>query len=75
MLVSDDEEYRNQNDEVRDNNFIIPTGTGVPVKIPIPFEVGILFKTIPERVLDASVGDTSSRETAREYPACGDQHL
>ena len=62
MLVSDDEEYRNQNDEVRDNNFIIPTGTGVPVKIPIPFEVGILFKTIPERVLDASVGDTSSRE-------------
>jgi hypothetical protein len=62
MLVSDDEEYRNQNDEVRDNNFIIPTGTGVPVKIPIPFEVGILFKTIPERVLDASVGETSSRE-------------
>ena len=65
MLVSDDEQYKNQSDEVKDLNFIIPTASGTPVKLPIPFEVGLLFKTLPERILDATVGDTSTRE-ARE---------
>ena len=49
-------------DRIKDNNFIIPTASGTPVKLPIPFEVGILFKTIPERIIDASVGETSTRE-------------
>jgi len=62
MLVSDDDQYKNQSDEIKDNNFIIPTASGTPVKLPIPFEVGILFKTIPERIIDASVGETSTRE-------------
>jgi hypothetical protein len=62
-LVSDDDEYKLQSDEVRDNNWIIPTGTGYPVKIPIPFEVGLVFKTIPERAIDAAYGEsTDSRE-------------
>jgi|DEB0MinimDraft_10_1074344.scaffolds.fasta_scaffold00086_22 hypothetical protein len=62
-LVSDDDEYKLQSDEVRDNNWIIPTGTGYPIKIPIPFEVGLVFKTIPERAIDAAYGEsTDSRE-------------
>ena len=58
-LVSDDDEYKLQSDEVRDNNWIIPTGTGYPVKIPIPFEVGLVFKTIPERAIDAAYGEST----------------
>ena len=58
-LVSDDDEYKLQSDEVRDNNWIIPTGTGYPIKIPIPFEVGLLFKTIPERAIDAAYGEST----------------
>ena len=62
-LVSDDDEYKLQSDEVRDNNWIIPTGTGYPIKIPIPFEVGLVFKTIPERAIDAAYGEsTDARE-------------
>jgi len=65
-LVSDDDEYKLQSDEVRDNNWIIPTGTGYPIKIPIPFEVGLIFKTIPERAIDAAYGEaTDAREMAQ----------
>lgn len=64
-LVSDDDQYKEQSEEIRDNNWIIPTASGVPVKIPIPFEVGLVFKTIPETILAATIGDKSSKE-ARE---------
>lgn len=62
VLVSDDEQYKEQPDEVRENNWLIPTAMGVPVTLPIPFEVGLLFKTIPEVILDRSIGDRSDRE-------------
>jgi len=58
-LVSDDEEYKNANPEVVDNYYILPVKNGDPAKgekglairIPIPFEVGLLFKTLPERMM------------------------
>ena len=60
-LVHDDEEYINQNPEVKDNYWIIPSSwipgyDGPPIKIPIPFEVGYLFKTIPERLMALFLG-------------------
>jgi len=49
--VSGDPDYEKQEEETKDNNWIIPRGEGkTPIKIPIPFEVGTLFKTIPERI-------------------------
>ena len=57
MMVSDDEEYQNLRREVRDDNWIIPLPDGIPaLKIPIPFEVGMLFKTFPERFIDEFMG-------------------
>jgi len=58
--VSDDELYKNENPEVKDNYYILPIKKadlankepGFAVKIPIPFEVGVLFKTIPERIFE-----------------------
>jgi hypothetical protein len=55
MLVADDEEYENQPQEVKDNNVIVPSKyipgyDGPPIKIPKPFEIGLLFATIPERM-------------------------
>ena len=60
-LVHDDEEYINQNPEIKDNYWIIPSSwipgyDGPPIKIPIPFEVGYLFKTIPERLMALFLG-------------------
>jgi hypothetical protein len=57
MMVSDDEEYQNLRREVRDDNWIIPLADGIPaLKIPIPFEVGMIFKTFPERFIDEFMG-------------------
>lgn len=57
MMVSDSDEYKNLKREVRDDNWVIPIGDGNAVKIPIPFEVGMLFKAIPERLFDMTLGD------------------
>lgn len=55
MLVRDEDWYKNLRDEVKDDYWIVPVGDGVGARLPVPFEVGLLFKTIPEmfmRVLD-----------------------
>ena len=58
LLVSDTEEYEAVSREVRDDNWIIPMPFGLPaIKIPIPFEVGMLFKAVPERLIDMAMGE------------------
>lgn len=61
-LVSDDDEWKNATMETRDDHWIIPTGTGVSVKIPIPFELGFLFKTMPERLFALGAEQDTSRD-------------
>jgi hypothetical protein len=58
LAVSDDDEYKKQEAETKDNYWIIP---GV-AKIPAPFEVGVLFKTIPERILAYSLKDDTGQD-------------
>lgn len=67
-MVSDDDEYKNANPEVLDNYYIFPTGMGFAVRIPIPFEVGLLFKTLPERIMRLSDGTDTFRD-ARQSAA------
>lgn len=59
FMVSDDEEYKNQEQETRDNNWIIPS---IGARIPIPFEVGVLFKVIPERIVAYTFGDDTGQD-------------
>ena len=67
MMVSDTDEYKNLKREVRDDNWVFPIGSGHAVKIPIPFEVGMLFKAIPERVFDMTMGDDAfTRKSVNE---------
>ena len=67
MMVSDTDEYKNLKREVRDDNWVMPIGDGHAVKIPIPFEVGMLFKAIPERVFDMTLGeDAFTRKSVDE---------
>lgn len=62
LLVSDEDWYNEQDDYVRELNWLVPTESGVPMRIPIPFEVGLVFKTIPEAILARTYGDQSDRE-------------
>jgi hypothetical protein len=59
FMVSDDEEYKKQEQETKDNNWIFP---GLGFRIPIPFEVGVLFKTIPERIAAYTFGDDTGQD-------------
>jgi len=44
----DDEEYNEMDLRTRDSNWILPGG----VKLPVPSELGALFKVVPERVVE-----------------------
>jgi hypothetical protein len=60
LAVADDEEYKKQEQETKDNNWIIPA---LGIRIPIPFEVGVLFKVLPERITAL----LSGRDTAKDF--------
>ena len=61
FLVSDDEEYKKQEQETKDNNWLFP---GLGFRIPTPFEVGFLFKTVPERIAAFAFGDDTGQDFA-----------
>jgi hypothetical protein len=60
-MTHDDDEYKAQEQETRDNNWLIPS---LGIKLPIPFEVGVLFKVIPERIMEYSFGDDTGQDFA-----------
>ena len=63
--IAGDPDYEKQEEEVKDNNWIIPLGKDrAPLKIPIPFEVGTLFKTIPERIYRSFYGMDTNKDSA-----------
>ena len=61
FLTHDDDEYLKQEQETRDNNWLFPSAG---IRIPTPFEVGTLFKTIPERMLEYSFGNDTGKDLA-----------
>lgn len=51
--MDDDDTYKNAKARDRYNFWLIPNPAGGEhIKIPIPFEVGVLFKMLPEAMLD-----------------------
>ncbi len=57
LLVSDTEEYKEAKRELRDDNWLIPTPFDYTLKVPIPFEIGMMFKALPERFIDLTLGE------------------
>jgi hypothetical protein len=64
FLTHDEEEYLNQEQETRDNNWLFPSAG---IRIPIPFEVGVLFKVVPERLLEYSFGSDTGKDMADSF--------
>ena len=61
-LTHDDDDYKKQEQETKDNNWLIPS---LGVKIPIPFEVGVLFKVIPERIMAYAFGNDTGKDFSK----------
>ena len=69
MAYAGDEDYDKLADVVKDNNWLIPNPL-VPhsfIKIPIPFEVGYLFKSIPEASVRYMQGTSTGKEVLASY--------
>jgi len=52
-LMQDDETYQKATPEQRYNNFLVPfPGLDEKLRVPIPFEAGLLFKSVPEALVN-----------------------
>ena len=71
MMYSGDDDYDKVPDIVKDNNWLIPNPMeqGSFIKIPIPFEVGYLFKAIPEVGVRYMKGDSTGKEVLASLKA------
>jgi len=68
MLMQDDEEYQKQPNYVKDNNWLIknPIGDGF-LKVAVPYEVGFLFKVVPEVAVRYAYGQDTGKEMIKAY--------
>lgn len=63
-LMQDDESYQNANDDEKYGNWFMPNPLGDEyIKVPIPFEIGFLFKAVPEALVNTMFGDEKARDT------------
>jgi hypothetical protein len=63
-MVHDDDEYKKLTKEERDGYWIIPglTFNDKPFRFPIPFEIGVVFKVLPERILELKYGQDTPKD-------------
>ena len=68
LLMHDTDEYKEEREQIRDDYWLIPTPEGFPTgRLPIPFEIGVLFKVVPERLMDLTFGETTSADLSKSY--------
>jgi hypothetical protein len=63
-MMQDDETYENANPEERYGNWLVPTPFGT-LRVPIPFELGLIGKALPEGVYRLMASDDSTKEVAK----------
>lgn len=62
--VSDTDWYKNLRDELKDDYWFFSLPGDTLMRVPIPFEVGLLFKTIPELMMRAASEEGFSSKDA-----------
>ena len=68
MMMQDDDEYKKVPDYIRDNNWLFPNPFGEGfIKIPTPYEVGFLMKTIPEAMIRYIYGNSTGKQVVKSY--------
>jgi len=59
-MMQDKEAYKNATPDQKFNNWFLPLdtfGISEPLRVPIPFEAGMLFKAVPEMLVSAMHGN------------------
>jgi hypothetical protein len=67
-IMQDDEAYKNANpDQKYGNWFIRVPGLDEPIKLPVPFEVGYIFKALPEAIYNSMVNEHGGEEAVKAF--------
>jgi hypothetical protein len=67
-MMQDDEAYKNATPEQKYGNwFIRIPGVDEPLRLPIPFEIGYIFKALPEAVYNSMVNEHGSEEVVKAF--------
>lgn len=68
MMMQDDEAYKNATpDQKYGNWFIRVPGLDEPLKFPIPFEIGYIFKAIPEALYNSMTQKHGGEEAVQAF--------
>lgn len=66
IMMQDDEAYKNaEADQKYANWFVRIPGVDEPVRIPIPFEVGYLFKALPEAIVNSMASQEGGEQALK----------
>ena len=63
LAMDENEAYKNADAQARYSNFFVPLPDGDALRIPIPYEVGFMFKALPEAMVRQMNGDFSETDT------------
>lgn len=70
MMMQDDEAYKNANPEEKYGNiFIRIPGLKEPFRFPVPFEIGYIFKGIPEALVNIMANENGAQEAYKAFKA------
>jgi len=65
-LMQDDEAYQNAKVEEKYGNFFVPVpGTDQMMRVPIPFELGYIFKALPEALVNMLANEGGGEEALK----------
>lgn len=74
MAMQDDEAYKNARpDEKYGNWFVRVPGFDEPLRLPIPFELGYVFKALPEALVNIMANDKGGEEALKAAIHIGKQ--
>jgi hypothetical protein len=67
-MMEDDEAYKNATpDQKYGNWFVRLPGLDEPVKVPVPFEIGYIFKAIPEALYNSMTTEHGGEEAIKAF--------
>ena len=67
-LMQDDDAYKNATpDQKYGNWFVRVPGLDEPVRIPVPFEIGYIFKALPEAIYNSMVNEHGGEEAVKAF--------
>jgi len=68
LMMEDDDAYKNATpDQKYGNWFVRLPGVDEPIKIPVPFEIGYVFKAIPEALYNSMTTEHGGEEAVKAF--------